>query len=472
MGCLTLIFAPRYILAQPGKLKFWLSQERWLVLPMISVVVPVHNARASLEQCLQAIAASDYANFEIIVVDDCSTDDSAAIALRFPVHLLTLSGKPFGPAYARNRGAETASGEIVCFVDSDVIVHSETLGKIAQTFSLHPEYAATFGSYDEDPGEGDFLSQYKNLTHHFVHQRAKQDAGTFWSGCGAISRDVFLEMGGFNAKQYPRPSIEDIDLGCRLRQAGYKIYVNKEVQVTHLKRWTLKGWIKTDVLDRAIPWTRLIMRQRNLPNDLNLTTTQRLSALLVMLMLLLIISRISIISLMSLLLLTALTFLLFGHWQLTEGPIFTKTHFGAEVTIFLLLPAIAGLSIMGRTSGLLVPLLVVLLICVARVVFIKPTATIKTSAFALLILALASSYGILLFTSSWITGTAVVGILLLIAVLNFPLFLFFARRRHIWFALAAFPFHLMYYCYSLIAFVIGTAFHLRDTILKARSSSF
>ena len=69
---------------------------------MISVVVPVHNASAFLERCLRALAASDYTDFEIIVVDDCSTDDSAAVARRFTARVLSLTGKPFGPAYARN----------------------------------------------------------------------------------------------------------------------------------------------------------------------------------------------------------------------------------------------------------------------------------------------------------------------------------------------------------------------------------
>ncbi len=438
---------------------------------MISVVVPVHNAPVSLERCLQALAASDYADFEIIVVDDCSTDDSAAVGHRFPIRLLSLSGKPFGPAYARNRGAEAASGDIVCFVDSDVLVHPQTIGKIAQTFILHPEYAATFGSYDQDPGEGDFLSQYKNLTHHFVHQQAKHDAATFWSGCGAIRRDVFLKMGGFDADRYPRPSIEDIDLGCRLVQAGFRIYVNKEVQVTHLKRWTLKGWVKTDILDRAIPWTRLIMRQRNMPNDLNLTTGQRLCALLVMLMLLLIISTTPLIPLISLFLLTPLALLLFAHWQLTPGPMFARGHYRLGILVFTLLLAISILSVVGTIPELLIPLALISLVCLGGAVFVRPAPTVKAAAFALLVLAVAAGYGILFFTSSWITGTAILGILLFVALFNLPLLSFFARRRHIWFALASFLFHLLYYFYSLTAFAIGAGLHFRDTKLKFQGTS-
>jgi hypothetical protein len=122
------------------------------------------------------------------------------------------------------------------------------------------------------------LSQYKNLFHHFVHQQAKEDGGSFWRCCGAIAGE-FLEVGGFDTQRFPRPSIEEIELGRRLKAAGHTILVNKTLQVKHLKRWTLTSIIKTDVFDRAIPWTQLIIAERNIPNDLNLEASQRWSAL-------------------------------------------------------------------------------------------------------------------------------------------------------------------------------------------------
>ena len=105
-------------------------------------------------------------------------------------------------------------------------------------------------------------------------------ASTFWSGCGAIRKAVFLESGGFSA-DYRRPAIEDIELGARLVRAGRRIVLRKDVQATHLKRWTFLGLLKADVWDRGVPWTELILREgRGLPNDLNLKTAERLSALL------------------------------------------------------------------------------------------------------------------------------------------------------------------------------------------------
>jgi hypothetical protein len=93
-----------------------------------------------------------------------------------------------------------------------------------------------------------------------------------------VRRDVFIALGGFD-EGYDRPSIEDIDLGRRLRQAGYCIWLCPDVQATHLKRWTLSGLLRSDILERAVPWTRLILRQRHLPSDLNLDAKSRLSAL-------------------------------------------------------------------------------------------------------------------------------------------------------------------------------------------------
>jgi GT2 family glycosyltransferase len=245
---------------------------------VISVVVPVRNDPGHLRSCLASLAASRGADHEVVVVDDASTDDSAAVAAALGARVLRLERRS-GPAAARNRGAEAARGEHLLFVDADVCVHPDTVAKAAAVFAADPTVDALFGSYDLRPGATNFLSQYKNLFHHFVHQQGSAEASTFWSGCGAIKRSVFLEMGGFD-ERYGRPCIEDIELGARLRRAGRRIVLRKEIQASHLKRWTLPGIIKSDVWDRGVPWTELILRDRSLPNDLNLRLSQRASAVL------------------------------------------------------------------------------------------------------------------------------------------------------------------------------------------------
>src|SRR5437868_2916453 len=100
----------------------------------ISVIVPVLNGSYVLKDCLRAVFASHDADYDCIVVDDGSTDDSRAIAAEFPVTIVTLAGAPHGPAYARNRGVREARGDIVLFVDADVAIQPDTLSKIAEAF--------------------------------------------------------------------------------------------------------------------------------------------------------------------------------------------------------------------------------------------------------------------------------------------------------------------------------------------------
>jgi len=246
----------------------------------LSVIVPVHNGGEGLRRCLQGLAASTHPPDEVIAVDDGSTDASAADAAALGARVLTTGTGPRGPAFARNRGAEAASGDGLVFIDADVVVHADTLARMEAVFLGEPDVAALFGSYDDDPPERSAASLYKNLLHHYVHQHGEREAGTFWAGCGAIRRPVFLATGGFD-EGYTRPSIEDIELGVRLRQAGHRIRLCPEIQATHLKRWTPSSLWRTDIFARAIPWTRLILRQGRLFSDLNLDWRSRLSALTV-----------------------------------------------------------------------------------------------------------------------------------------------------------------------------------------------
>lgn len=216
------------------------------------------------------------------MVDDGSTDGSQEVARQYRTTLLSTEARS-GPARARNLGARAATGEILLFVDADVCVHTDTVERVRKAFANEAGLDALIGSYDEAPESQDFISQYKNLMHSFVHQTARQEACTFWCGCGAIRRALFLEHGGFD-ESYRQPAVEDIEMGYRLLGAGRKIILDRELQVKHLKRWTLWELIKTDIFQRGIPWTELILRDRRMPNDLNLQLSQRVSVILVWLL--------------------------------------------------------------------------------------------------------------------------------------------------------------------------------------------
>lgn len=249
----------------------------------ISIIIPVYNNTRDLPECLSAVKTSaKNLDTEIIVVDDASTDETPSVAASMGVHVLRL-GRNSGPGAARNFGAQHATGEILFFVDADVVLAPGSLDRAIRILDTRPEFAAAFGSYDDRPRARGLVSQYRNLLHHFVHQQGNPEASTFWAGCGAIRREIFLGVGGFDAERFRRPSIEDIELGVRLRKAGHRILLDREIQGTHLKRWTLASVIRTDITCRAVPWTRLILESREAPDDLNLKLGQRVSAALVVL---------------------------------------------------------------------------------------------------------------------------------------------------------------------------------------------
>jgi glycosyltransferase involved in cell wall biosynthesis len=243
----------------------------------ISVIIPVFNGAATLGPCLERLGRSlGPISWECIVVDDGSTDGSAEIARAWSAPVVRTGGR-LGPAHARTCGAQEAHAPLLCFVDADVLVGPSTLHDFVRLFQADPDLVAAFGSYDAAPTAPGLLSQYRNLLHHFVHQSGQEQASTFWAGCGSIRRNAFLEVGGFD-RRYTRPSIEDIELGYRLHTAGARVNLAKHIQFTHMKRWGLWDIIRTDVRDRALPWSALIARTRHLPNDLNLDWTSRISA--------------------------------------------------------------------------------------------------------------------------------------------------------------------------------------------------
>ena len=151
-----------------------------------------------------------------------------------------------GPAEARNLGAQRARGDVLVFVDADVVVHADAFHRIRAALEADQGLTAIFGSYDDSPPAPGAVSGFRNLLHHYVHQSSPGPATTFWAGLGAIRRDAFLASGGFDAARYPRASIEDVELGIRLAEAGARIVLDPELQGTHLKEWGLGEMLRTD----------------------------------------------------------------------------------------------------------------------------------------------------------------------------------------------------------------------------------
>jgi glycosyltransferase involved in cell wall biosynthesis len=421
----------------------------------ISVVIPVFNSERYLRQCLQYLRRSAFSDYECIVVDDCSTDGSPQVAAEAGAKVLRTDRRR-GPAFARNLGAREAQGEILFFIDADVCVAPTTLSRVLTDFEQDPQLAAVMGSYDDSPESQDFLSLYRNLMHCYVHHNAHREACTFWSGCGAIRRAIFLEHSGFD-ESYRRPAIEDIELGYRLARAKLKLALDPGIVVKHLKRWSFFSLVQTDIRDRGVPWTELILRDRRLPNDLNLQLSQRVSTALMFLLMamaffgVLYVGQSFVLTLLTLLFLFVVQFAVESTW--TTNP---------KVIVFsiLLVGAIVDLAYRQWNRWLIPPVLLtwVLMYLRHRYAFTTKRRRRITGLVCGIYLLF-----VILFVLIYLPRHPVVFgffiVLSVVVLLNSQFYVFLAGRTGTLLALAAIPFHLLFHFYNGISFLIGATRH-------------
>jgi GT2 family glycosyltransferase len=241
----------------------------------VSVVVPFHQNAEHLAACLAAVSSS-LPKAEVLVAIDGAVEDYQPVAERVCAMCLVVPDGPAGPAIARNQAARRATGEILVFVDADVVPAKSALPGLCAHLEHDPDVAAVFGAYDHAPAAPNFVSQFKNLSHAYVHEVGKREASTFWAGLGAVRASAFRHVAGFD-ERFVRPSVEDVELGHRLRRAGFTIRLDPGCRGKHLKRWTLRGCVRTDLLARGIPWTQLLHRLDSVPDDLNTSRALRAS---------------------------------------------------------------------------------------------------------------------------------------------------------------------------------------------------
>jgi len=231
------------------------------------VVVPIYNSSATLEACIEALTEAMGPADEIIVVDDGSTDGgSRCLPSRLADHIVEIvCPTNIGRGPARNLGADTARGDVLVFVDSDVAVHPDALEQLRQWFADSDDHIAAIGSYDDRPAAPGLVSQYRNLLHHFTHHTRGATATHFWTGLGAVRRKEFEQLGGLDSTTWAR-NMEDVEFGHRIVDAGHRIDVLPNVQGSHHKSLTLSSMARIDLFDRSIPWSTLMLR-RHLRRD-------------------------------------------------------------------------------------------------------------------------------------------------------------------------------------------------------------
>lgn len=232
---------------------------------------------AAAGRCLEVVDAAG-GDVELIVVFDGEPPAVPGWLERPDVRILA-TGHRGGPARARNLAAEHAEGDVLLFVDADVELAGDASDRVRGCFAVDPDLVAVFGAYDDEPLCPRLVSRFRNLLHHHTHVAHPGPALTFWSGCGAICRARFLDLGGFD-EGFRFPSVEDIELGMRITAAGGRIVLDPSIRCKHAKSWSLASMIYTDVVHRARPWTHLIAARRMLAPVLNVDWRGRASGVL------------------------------------------------------------------------------------------------------------------------------------------------------------------------------------------------
>ena len=224
----------------------------------ISIIIPAYNCEKFIGNCLTSIKSSTYNDYEVIIVDDCSTDNTLKVAKVFGAKTLRLD-KNMGPAYARNAGAKIALGNILFFADSDVEFLNNTLSEVAKAFT-DAKIDVVTGIYSKEPVNKGIAPLYKALFMYYHCTKAKvENNNIFASSCGAIRKSVFKQLGGFNSSIKWGVDLENDEFGHRINKL-YKNPIIPEIQVKHNfsnRRRLLKTMFK-----RTYYWTLYFFKKK------------------------------------------------------------------------------------------------------------------------------------------------------------------------------------------------------------------
>ncbi len=235
--------------------------------PLISIIVPTYNAAETLEKLLVSIEASASTDHEVIIVDDGSSDGTTELLTRYSVRVLRTP-RNGGPSLARNMGARVARGDILLFLDSDVILREDSLAEVFLFFEQHPDRSVMIGVYDSEPANQGAWPLYKALQCYSYYRSFPplRRVSLLWAAVAAFRKDVFLRSGGFDIR-FNRPSMEDLELGRRI-SAQHPIYLNRNVVVKHHFPVTLRQNV-LDHFHRGRLWVKIYFRYKRFDDYLS-----------------------------------------------------------------------------------------------------------------------------------------------------------------------------------------------------------
>lgn len=231
--------------------------------PFISIIIPNYNGAATIEKCLRAAFASDYDDFEVVVVDDCSTDESIEIIGRFPCRLIRLDSNQ-GAAKARNMGARHSRGDILFFTDADCLLKRDALAIAHETISRAGTGAVVGGTYTKMPYDRKFFSIFQSVYIHYSELKNRKNPDYIATHALVIERRLFEMSGGF--PEDFMPILEDVAFSHGLRRAGRKLIMEPRLVVEHIFNYSLSGSIR-NAFRKAKYWTAYSLTNNDIFSD-------------------------------------------------------------------------------------------------------------------------------------------------------------------------------------------------------------
>jgi len=228
-----------------------------------AIIVPFHNAEATLAECLESLARCAELGAELHVVDDTSTDRSVEVARGFPAARLHRRERRGSSGGARNTAAVLTGRPLLVFVDADVVAAPEQVDRLLQRLASG-EWDAVVGCYGEDHDHRGLISQYKNLWIRRTYVRSPRQPRWFWTAFCGVQREAFARVGGFNECYHDARGGVDFEFGWRLTEAGGRILLDTSLTCRHLKRFTLGSLLRNDrVRARGYVIQALTLRRRS-----------------------------------------------------------------------------------------------------------------------------------------------------------------------------------------------------------------
>jgi glycosyltransferase involved in cell wall biosynthesis len=221
-------------------------------MPRVSVIVPCYNSGATIESSLKAIRSSNFPVSELIVVDDHSGDDTARLAGFYADKVIHLDVNR-GSGNARQIGVTQSTGEILCFVDSDIVIRPDTISQIVRFLSENPSVDAVTGRLAKHHPNDNFSSQYKNLYMHYIFGLLPERVSFIFGSLWGMRRSAVLRE-SCDMRYTP-----DTEYGQQLFQSGKTIAFSRDLDAVHLKKYTFWSLV---VNDFRVPfsWAQLFMR--------------------------------------------------------------------------------------------------------------------------------------------------------------------------------------------------------------------